>query len=163
MIITRKQKWGGKQIYRHFKRLINNISLGKNWTWLTKENIRRETESLLMAAQNRAISTNHIKARIAKTQENSKCRQCNDREETIHHILSGSNKLAQKEYKARHDRSNVKWRISTSTLLENWKSCGTWKWRLYQLWLVVLVLTKGLLKGHADLEVGGRIDIKIAG
>ena len=26
MIITRKQKWEGKQLYGHFKRLINNIS-----------------------------------------------------------------------------------------------------------------------------------------
>ena len=34
----------------------------------------RETESLLIAAQNSAIRTNHIKARIDKTQQNSKCR-----------------------------------------------------------------------------------------
>ena len=36
MIITRKQKWEGKQLYGRFKRLINNISHDKTWTWLIK-------------------------------------------------------------------------------------------------------------------------------
>ena len=33
MTITRKQKWEEKQLYGHFKRLINNISHKKTWTW----------------------------------------------------------------------------------------------------------------------------------
>ena len=41
--------------------------------------------------------------RIDKTQQNSKCRLCGDRDETINHIISECSKLAQKEYKARHD------------------------------------------------------------
>ena len=36
-------------------------------------------------------------------QQNSKCRLCGDRDETINHIISECSKLAQKEYKARHD------------------------------------------------------------
>ena len=151
-------------------------------------------------------NNNNNKARVDKTQQNSKCRLCGDRDETINHIISECSKLAQKEYKARYDwvgkvlhwemcrkfqfdhtnkwymhnpapvlendthkllwdfniqtdhliparkpdliiinkkkRKFVKlstllyrrkiWRkvkrkISTSTLLENWKSCGTWK------------------------------------
>ena len=38
MTITRKQKWEGKQLYGPFKRLINNISYDKTWTWLRKGN-----------------------------------------------------------------------------------------------------------------------------
>ena len=72
MAITRKQKWEGKQLYGRFKGLINNISHDKTWTWLRKGNFKRETKSLLMAAQNSAIRTNHIKARIDKMQQNSK-------------------------------------------------------------------------------------------
>ena len=34
MTITRKQKGEGKQLYGRFKRLINNISHDKTWTWL---------------------------------------------------------------------------------------------------------------------------------
>ena len=103
MTITRKQKWEGKQLYRRFKRLINNISHDKAWTWVRKGNFKRETESLLIAAQHNAVRTNRIKARIDKTQQNSKCRLCGDRDETINHIISECSKLAQKEYKTRHD------------------------------------------------------------
>ena len=56
-----------------------------------------------MAAQISAIGTNHIKTRIDKTQQNSKCRLCGDRDETIDHIISECSKLAQKEYKGRHN------------------------------------------------------------
>ena len=100
---TRKQKWDEKQLYDRFKRLINNISHQKTWTWLRKGNLKRETESLLIAAEDNAIMTNHIKARIDKTQQNSKCRLCGDRDETINHIISECSKLAQNDYKARHD------------------------------------------------------------
>ena len=88
MTKTRKQKLKGKELYGRFRRLINNISLNKTWIWLKKGNFKRETESLLMAAQNSAIRTNHIKARIDKMQQNSKCRLCGDRDETINHIIS---------------------------------------------------------------------------
>ena len=85
------------------KQLINNISLQKTWTWLRKGNLKRETKSLRIAAQENAIRTNHIKARIDNSQQNSKCRLCGDRDETINHIISKCRKLAQKEYKARND------------------------------------------------------------
>ena len=67
-IITRKQKWEKKQLYSRFKRLINTISHQKTWTWLRKRNLKRETESFVIAAQYNAIRTNHIKTRIDKTQ-----------------------------------------------------------------------------------------------
>ena len=86
-----------------FKRLIKNISHDKTWRWPRKGNFKRETESPLIAAQDNAVRTNHIKARIDKTQQNSKCKLCGDRDETINHIISEYSKLAQKEYKTRHD------------------------------------------------------------
>ena len=67
MTITRKQKWEEKQLYLHFKRLINNISHEKTRAWLRKGNFKRETESLLIAAQNNAVRNNHSKARIDET------------------------------------------------------------------------------------------------
>ena len=98
---TRKQKWEKKQLYGRIKRLMNNISHEKTWAWLRQGNLKRETESLLVVAQDNAIRTNHIKTRIDKTQQNS---QCGERDETLNLIISECNKLAQKEYKARHDR-----------------------------------------------------------
>ena len=44
-----------------------------------------------------------MKARKDKTQQNSKCRLCGDKDETINHIISERCKLARKKYKTRHD------------------------------------------------------------
>ena len=68
-----------------------------------KGNLKRKIEFLLTAAQNNAIRTDHIKAKIDKTQQNSKCRLWGDGDEMINHIKSECSKLAQKEYKTRHD------------------------------------------------------------
>ena len=92
MTITRKQRWKRKQLYGRFKRLINNISHDKTCIWLREGNFKRETESLLIAAQDNAVRTNHIKARIDKTQQNGKRRLCGDRDETINHIISECSK-----------------------------------------------------------------------
>ena len=88
--ITRKQKWEEKQLYGRCKRLISNISDEKTLAWLWKGNLQWEAESLPIAAQN-AI---YIKTRIDKTQENSRCRLCGERDETINHIISECSKLA---------------------------------------------------------------------
>ena len=73
------------------------------WTWLKKGNIKKETKSLLIAAQNNATRTNHTNAGIDKTQKISKCRLCGDINKTINRIICEYSKLAQKEYKARYD------------------------------------------------------------
>ena len=92
--------------------------------------IKRKTESLLRAAQNNAIRTNHIKTRIDKTQQNSKSRLCGDRNETINHMISECSKLAQKEYKTRHGwmGKEIHWEL--------WKKLKfnhTNKWYLHNL------------------------------
>ena len=73
------------------------------WTCLRKGNLKGETESILIDAQKNAIRTNHIKARIDKTQQNSRCRLCGDRDEKINYIIREYSKLTQKEYKTRHN------------------------------------------------------------
>ena len=65
--VTRKQKWKEKQLYGRFKQLTSDITHEKTWTWLRNGNLKRETESLLISAQNNAKRTNYIKARIDKT------------------------------------------------------------------------------------------------
>ena len=40
---------------------------------------------------------------IDKMQQNSKCRLCDDRDEMINCIISECSKLAQKEFKTKHD------------------------------------------------------------
>ena len=116
---------GEKQLSGRFKRLIFSISHQKTWTWQRKGNFKRETESLLIAAQDNAIRTNHIKARIDKTQQNSKCRLCGDGDETINYIISECMKIAQKEYKARHN-----WIVRVI----NWEKCEKFKLNHTKKW-----------------------------
>ena len=53
----------------------------------------RETESFLIAAQNNVIRADYVKVRTDKTQQNSKCRLCSERDEIINHIMRERRKL----------------------------------------------------------------------
>ena len=59
-----------------------------------KGNLKRETESHLIAAQNNAIWISYIKSRMVKTQQYCRCSLCGDRGEGINHIISKCSKLA---------------------------------------------------------------------
>ena len=106
----------------------NNISHDKTWTWLEKGNFKRETESLLIATQNNAVRTNHIKARVDKTQQNSKCRLWGDRDETINYIIGECSKLALKEYKTRHDWVG---KVIHAEMCKKFKFDHTKKWYMH--------------------------------
>ena len=99
-----------------------NLDLAK------KINFKRETESLLIAAQDNTVRTNHVKARIDKTQQNSKYRLRSDRDEMINHIISEFSKLAQREHKARHD-SVGRW--STGKFCRKFQFDHTNKWYMH--------------------------------
>ena len=112
-----------KQLSGRFKQRINNISHDKTWTWLRKGNFKREKESLLIAAQNSAMRTNHIKARIDKTQQNSKYRLCGERRNDQSH-----NKQMQQistEYKTRNDWVGkvIHWEICQEFKFDYTKKC----------------------------------------
>ena len=55
------------------------------------------------SSKNNTIRTNYIKAKTDKIQQNSRCRQCGDRDKTINHIISECSKLVQREYKTKYD------------------------------------------------------------
>lgn len=66
--------------------------------------LKKETEGLILAAQDQAFRTNAIKARIDRSQTDSICRVCKKVDETVNHLVSECGTLAQKEYKRRHDK-----------------------------------------------------------
>ena len=54
-----------------------------------------------------------LKIRIDKSQGDSLCRMCRKVDESIHHIISSCSKLAQKDYKRRHDNlGKVHWKLA---------------------------------------------------
>ena len=78
-------------------RQTKNVRGDQCWAWLQNGVLKRETESLIVAAQNQSIRTNLVKAKIDKRQGDSLCRVCRKVDESIDHIVSGCSKLAQKE------------------------------------------------------------------
>jgi hypothetical protein len=66
-------------------------------------NIKGETESTIMAAQDQAISTNYCKNKILKEEVDNKCRSCKQHEETTDHLNSRCPILAKNEYLMRDD------------------------------------------------------------
>ena len=73
-----------------------------------------------MAAQNQSIRTNLVKTKIDKSQADSLRRLCRKVDESIDHIVSGCSKLAQKEYKRRHDNLGkiVHWKLARKCKFE---------------------------------------------
>ncbi|XP_068684561.1 uncharacterized protein [Montipora foliosa] len=98
-----KTEWEEKVLYGQFLRQTDSERNKKTWAWLQRGDLKREKEALITAAQDQAIRTNYIKASIDKTQENDLYRMCRQAKETFSHLVSGCSKLAQQEYKRRHD------------------------------------------------------------
>ena len=92
------------KMYGQFCRDVNTkTDKGKRWAWLKKGDLKPETEAIICAAQEQALRTNYIKHKIDHTQEDDRCRMCGQKGETAWHIISECEKLAQEEYKRRHD------------------------------------------------------------
>ena len=53
-----------------------------------EKNLKWETESILIAAQNNTLKANYIKDENDSFRENSKGRLCGDRDETVWPIIS---------------------------------------------------------------------------
>ena len=92
----------------------------KTWQWLSRGDLKVETEALCVA-QDQAIRTTYMKYHIDKTSESPLCRLCEKKGENVQHITSGCEKLAQKEYKRRHDNiaKKVHWDICKKSGLEH--------------------------------------------
>ena len=110
----RLEDWGEKVLHGQYLRETKEVRSDQCWAWLQNGDLKRETESLILAAQNQSIKTNLVKAKIDKSQGNSLCRVCRKVDQSIDHIVSGCSKLAQKEYKRRHDNVGkiVHWKLA---------------------------------------------------
>ena len=75
----------------------------QSWVLLQNGDLKGETESLIVAAQNQSIRTNLVKAKINRSQKDTLCRLYKKADQSIDHVVSSCSKLTQKEYKRRHD------------------------------------------------------------
>ena len=92
----RKRQYKEKALHSQFERTTEEIKDKDSWNWLKKGTLKKETEGVLMAAQDQALRTNYTEKRIDKQDVSPMCRICGEREETISHIVAKCSKLAQK-------------------------------------------------------------------
>ena len=87
--------------------------------------LKKETVSLLTAAQTQRLETKDYRVTIFKQQDSKKCRMCSEGDETMMHILSECSKLAQTEYKKRHGK------VAT---MVHWELCSNYAFELDKHW-----------------------------
>ena len=110
----RPQDWEEKVLHGQYLRETKEVRSEQSWVWLQNGDLKRETESLIVAAQNQSIRTNLVKAKIDKIQKDTLYRLCKEADESIDHVVSGSSKLAHKEYKRMHDNliKTAHWKLA---------------------------------------------------
>jgi hypothetical protein len=74
------------------------VDIEESYRWLKSGDIKGQTESIIVEAQDQAISKNYFKNKILKQEIESKCRLCKHHEETTDHLTSGCPILAMNEY-----------------------------------------------------------------
>ena len=116
-----RKNWNEERLHEQFVReMPEKVDKDKTWQWLSRCDSKIGTEALLCAAQEQAVRTNYVKLRVDRTSESPLCRLCGTKSESVQHLVSGCEKLAQKEYKRRHDNvaKKVHWDLCKKNGLE---------------------------------------------
>ena len=116
------KNWKEKALHGEFVQQISGVAGEETWSWLRNRFLKKETEGMILAAhQDQALRTNSIKFSIDKTSETPLCSLCGESAETVRHIVSGRKKLAQREYRKRHDKvaMRVRWEMCRKYGIEN--------------------------------------------
>ena len=100
-----QEDWTAKPLHGRYHKDISEVAdLTTSYQWITKSGFRDNTEALIMAAQEQALRTRYIEARLYGTRQDARCRLCKEQDETIMHIISGCKILAGKAYLERHNQ-----------------------------------------------------------
>ena len=100
-----KKKLKNKVMHVQYIRNIDRLLIGEEDTflWLSKEDLKAETGSEIVAGQDQAVQTRYYATKLLSTETDSKCRLCQQFDETIDRIISECPILAKEQYIKRHD------------------------------------------------------------
>ena len=84
---TKERSWGTR-IHGKLPRNLDEklVDIEQPYRWLKSGDIKGETESTVMAAEDQAIRTNYFKNKLLKGETDSKSRLCKQRESTTDHL-----------------------------------------------------------------------------
>ena len=89
---------------------------------MSREDLKAETESGIVAAQDQAIQTKYHTTKILHTQTESRCRIRQQFDETTEHIISACPILVKEQYIQRHDSVYVE--LHVNICKEIWVKLG---------------------------------------
>jgi hypothetical protein len=79
------------------------ISEEDTFLWLSKGDLKAETESEIVAAEDQTLQAKYHATKILQTETDNKCKLCHQFEETVDQIMSACPILAEEQYLNRHD------------------------------------------------------------
>ena len=93
---TTKERWRGNRIHGQLPCNLDDklVDIEQSYQWLRSRDIKAETESTIVAAQEQAISTNYFKNKSWQEETDSKCQLHKQHEKTIDHLTIGYSILA---------------------------------------------------------------------
>ena len=112
---------------RFFKQVkeMKEVDGEMSWQWLKRDSLFKWTEGFICAAQENALKTRNYCATILKEDCKTECRMCGDYPETVGHLVSACTKMAQTDYKRRHDKMGLR---------VYWEVCGVYGLKRSERW-----------------------------
>ena len=96
--------WQMRPLHGAYHRQIMEVGdIEKSYQWLERCDLTANTEALIMAAQEQALPTRQIQAKVYHTRTDPRCRLCKEHPETVQHIVSGCKQLVGTAYTERHN------------------------------------------------------------
>ena len=133
---------------------------------LSKGDLKAETESEIVAAQDQTLNTKYYATKILHTETDSKCRLCQQHDETIGHIISACPIVAKEQYVKRHDKVseqihfNICKEIGVQLDKKHWyehvpKSVITNRGKVTILWNQQMQTDRTILNNKPDIIIQG--------
>ena len=84
-----KENYAKKRMHSAFMRGTKEVRDESNsWLWMKKGYLKKETEGLIMAAQDQSLQTRWVKHYIDRTTDSPKSRMCVKMDENVSHLVS---------------------------------------------------------------------------
>jgi hypothetical protein len=99
-----KNKWKNKVMHGQYIRNIDSLLVKKIRSFLSEGDIKATTESEIVEAQDQSTQTKYYATKILNTETDSKCRLCQQFDETMDHTISACPILTKEQYIKSHDR-----------------------------------------------------------
>ena len=112
-------------VHGKFFKETEDVADEKSWQWMKDCSLKKWTEGYVCAAQENVLRTRYYSRSVLKADCEPNCRLCGYDVETVGHLVSACSKLAQTEYKRRHDHMGL--RIY-------WELCGKYGLKRSEYW-----------------------------